>query len=245
MSNFVVDIDSSEVREFTKKLREMHRSNMPIVVRNTLNQLAFDVKKNELLKSADKQFILRNPSFFKRYSGVKKADGWNIGTMQSEVGIIPGENIAAGLLEKQEHGGTITHRAYIYMDTSRIGKNKKGKVQRQNYIGTRGILRGKSNQNRSPKAQFVANAIKALQTNNDILQEKNGKIKLMRVLSIQQNRISRKIFVKMKYIASYEKDRSVHVKARPFLKNASEITYKKAEQIFRTEIRKRFDKASI
>jgi len=245
MSNFIVDIDSSEVREFTKKLRETHRSHMPTVVRNTLNQLAFDVKKNELLKSADKEFILRSPSFFKRYSGVKKADGWDISTMQSEIGIIPGENIAAGLLEKQEHGGTVAHRAYIYMDTSRTGKNKKGKVQKQNYIGTRGILRGFPNKKRSEKAQFVANAIKALQTDNDILQEKDGRIKLMRVLSIQQNRVSKKIFVKMKYIASYQKERSVHVKARPFLRKASEITYRKTDKIFRTEIRKRFDKASL
>jgi hypothetical protein len=229
MSEFL-QIDNREVKQFTNRLREMHRSNLPIVVRQTLNDLAFDTKKNTLLLSAGKEFTLRKPSFFRKYSGVQKANGWNINQMHSEIGIIPGDSKAAKQLTKQEYGGTIPNRSYIYMNTARIGGSKSKLVRKQNYIGTKGIVKG--TKNRGKKSQLIADAAIGFRENKMILE--NGT--LFQVKSFANGRF------KLVPIASYKKDRSVTVQARPFMRIASEMSYTKQEYFFVRNAKKRLEK---
>ena len=65
-------LDTSQVKRFADKLRTMHRSNMPIAVRQTLNDAAFDVMKNTLPMIWKDDFIVRNKSFYVHIQELKK-----------------------------------------------------------------------------------------------------------------------------------------------------------------------------
>ncbi|MDD5013669.1 MAG: hypothetical protein PHW73_01025 [Atribacterota bacterium] len=243
---FELSINNKEVENFTNKLREMHRSNLPIVVRQTLNDMAFDVKNNTLMKNADKQFIIRNPGFFKKHSGVKKADGWDINKMQSEVGIIAGSNIAAQQLTRQEFGGTIGKRSFIYMNAARVSGVKNKMVRRQNYLKSREFIKGEPSRSRSDKSQFVARAIVAKRTKKLMLEDSKSGQTLFDVKDVKfsgKGGRNRKVFVRLIPLADYEQNRSVHLKARPFLGPASMQSFAKCTQYYITNAKKRFEKA--
>lgn len=222
-------IDNTEVVRFADKLRTMHRSDLPIVVRQTLNDLAFDVKKTTLLKSADNEFILRNPSFFKRNSGVKKATGFDIDKMSSEVGILKNDSKAAQQLTKQEYGGKISNRPYIYMNQARTSGSKSKMVRRVNYLNTKGIIKGGKS--------FIGSAYKAKKENKNLLWKTKSGETLMSINSISNSK------VKATPIADYEKNRSVTISARPFLKPATMNSFKKREYFFIRNAKKRFERA--
>src|SRR5687767_16018423 len=84
-----LNINSDAVVKHTNTLEKMHRSAMPLAIRNTLNSVAFDVKKNTMPASAEREFVTRAPNFFKANSRVEMARGWNVDSMQSVVGFIP------------------------------------------------------------------------------------------------------------------------------------------------------------
>jgi len=235
-------IDNTEVKRFTEQLRNMHRSNLPIVIRQTLNDMAFDVKKNTLLKFADKEFILRNPAFFKRYSGVDKANGWDINKMQSQVGITPKESTAARQLTKQEFGGTIPKRSMIYMNQARTGGSKSKRVRKQNYIGTKGIVKGKPSSGRTRKSNFVAQSIVAFRENKYLLWNKKTLFDIKSV-NFSGTGKNRGVKVDATPIADYEKNRSVNFEASPFVRPASEYTFKKQTGFYVKNAKKRFEKA--
>lgn len=235
----ILNVNNTEVKRFSDRLRKMHKSDMPLAVRGTLNDLAFDVKKNTLLPGADKFFILRNPSFFKRYSGVQKATGFNINSMRSEVGIIPGSSTAARQLTRQEYGGTIPKRSMIYINTARVGGSKSKIVRKSNYMNAKKIVRGQPNRVRSKKSQFVADAFVANKYNLFLLTENT----LFDVKGIKFGKgKTRKVFVRLNPIADYEKNRSVSVKSTYFLRKASQVTYQKQTSFFLNNAKRRFQK---
>jgi hypothetical protein len=241
-----LSIDNREVEQYTKKLRALHRSNLPIAVRQTLNDLAFDVKQVTLMRNADKQFIMRNPGFFKRHSGVKKADGWDINNMRSEVGIIPGESIAATQLTKQEFGGAIGKRSFIYMNAARISAAKNKMVRRQNYLNKKEFIKGTPSRSRSDKSQFIARAIVAKKTNKLLLEDSTSGQTAFEVRDIKfsgKGGRNRKVFVRLNPLADYERNRSISLKARPFLYPASLQSFAKGMYFFIKNAKKRFEKA--
>lgn len=239
-----IDINNIEVKRFSDRLRQMHRSNLPIVVRQTLNDMAFDVKQHTLLKSADKAFILRNPGFFKKHSGVKKAVGWDVNSMESIVGIEPKGIKAAEQLTKQEFGGTISNRSAIYMKSARVSGSNAKKVRRQNYLGTKGIVRGRPSAGRTRKSNFVAAAYMAQKEGKFLLWEgsKNETIFDIKSVGFTGKGRHRSAKINAVAIADYEKNRSVNLQARPFLKPASLLSYQKANTFFAQNAKKRFEK---
>lgn len=242
--SFTLNMDNSQVKAYTKKLQQMHRSNFPIVVRQTLNDLAFDVKQKELLKHADKEFILRSPTFFKKFSGVKKAVGFDLNSMHSEVGIIKsasqGGEVAANLT-KQEFGGSMKGEA-IYLDAARVSRSKGKKVRTANVLN-KSYVNGPTSKARGRKAQFVANAIVALRENKYLkMQTKKGGEALFDVKTISQNVKSRKIDIKLTPIASYEKGRRINIPKNPFLYPASLSAYQKQGYFFIRNAEKRLNK---
>lgn len=248
--SFTLNMDNSQVKAYTNKLQQMHRSNFPIAVRQTLNDLAFDVKQKELLRYADKEFILRNPNFFKRFSGVKKAVGFDLKSMNSEVGIIKstaqgGE--AAANLTKQEYGGSISDRSMIYMNQSRISGSKTKRVKKANYLGSKGLVGGKPLKGygmRTRKSNFVAAAYVAIRENKNVLWETKSGFTLYSVssLSFSGTGKNRNVKVNATPLASYEKNRSVRIMAHPFLKPASLAAYQKQGYFFIKNAEKRLNK---
>ena len=72
--NIQVNVDSAKLSVFTQQLRKMHRKELPLAIRNTLTDVAVETKKN-IPNSAKRKFTVRNPGFFKAFTGFEKATG--------------------------------------------------------------------------------------------------------------------------------------------------------------------------
>lgn len=240
----MLNINDDQVVKFTNNLEKLHRSDLPIAVRSTLNDMAFDVKQVELLRSAEDHFILRKPSFFKKHSGVKKAEGFDMDKMNSQVGIMPKGSLAAENLETQEKGGIIKNRSSIYMDTARTSQNKSKTVRRANYLQNQGLVGGAQNKRRSRKSASVASAVVAKRTNKLWLYVTGveGTYLKVRSISFSGTGMNRKVKLRLIPIASYQRNRSVNVKPRPFLEDASEAELNKVYDIFITNAARRMRK---
>lgn len=152
---YQINIDTKEISKLTATLRDMHRSAYPVAVRQTLNDLAFDVKQKQLDATAKQLFTIRNPKMIKAFSKVVKATGFDAGSMVAEVGML---NKGAGkTFDKQEIGGSYEHEN-IPLVGARSGGNTKGKVKKVNWVNIGRLDRSKANRNRSKKSQFVADA---------------------------------------------------------------------------------------
>lgn len=134
MAAFNVNMD--EVVELSTKLDKLHRSAFPVAVRQTLNDAAFLTKKL-VPKVAGQKFTIRQKNFFRAFSVVHKAKGFNVNRMVSVTGInaAKGSEVAEGL-EQQEKGGTIQGRKLIPHDKGRIsgsyGKKLRSKHRFRN-----------------------------------------------------------------------------------------------------------------
>lgn len=235
-------IDTSQVQQFTNKLRELHRSHFPIAIRQTLNDAAFDVLKTTLPDRFKNEFTIRNRSFLRSHSGVQKAEGWEINGMKSKVGITPNGSESAENLSKQEYGGS-ERRPFIYMDQARISKSKLKLVRRQNYFQGKRLIHGTPNRKRSIKSQQVADAYMAIKLGALVLKNsKSGQV-LMQVDSISQHVKSRRITIKEHPIASYQRGRNINIKPLHFLQRASETSARKMPHFFIKNAKRRIEKA--
>ncbi len=130
MATVNLNINSSGIRNHILTLQSLGKSAFPVVVRQTLDSAAFDVKQDTMPKEA-KRFEQRKPTFFKANSAVAKAQGMDINTMESRVGFKPKPNDKSHSvedLEQQERGGDIHNRAFIAMPLARRGGTMKGQV---------------------------------------------------------------------------------------------------------------------
>ena len=79
-----LNIKSDAIVKHVNTLEKMHKSALPLVIRQTLNSAAFDVKKVTMPKEASANFDKRNPNFFKANSKVDQAKGFNISSIRSK-----------------------------------------------------------------------------------------------------------------------------------------------------------------
>ena len=130
------DIDNHAVKNFTDDLRKMKNKSFPWVVRNTLNDLALDVKQRTMPKHAQQEFTNRTKTFFKSQSSVNYARGNNINRMRSEIGFTnwKTKTDAVSNLEQQEHGGVIDDRDFLPMNQARISNSLNRMVRGKNRI---------------------------------------------------------------------------------------------------------------
>jgi hypothetical protein len=134
MANIRFNVNTDATIALTAKLERLNRSAFPNAVRSTLNDAAFHMKKKEILKSAKLNMTVRNRGLFKKFTGVQKATGYNLNSMQAVVGFVPKEGVKGGKvpegMEKNEVGGTDNTGA-MYVPTSRqqnrYDKNKLAK----------------------------------------------------------------------------------------------------------------------
>jgi hypothetical protein len=135
------DINTSEFIKLSAKLGKLHRSALPVAVRGTLNDAAFESKK--LIPAiASRKFITRKKSFFRAFSIVDKARGFNVGTMKATVGVNPskGSKIAEGL-SKQEKGGNIESGKLIPHDKGRISGSHSKVIRKTHRLSSIKIAR--------------------------------------------------------------------------------------------------------
>ena len=241
-----LDINTSATIKFTKQLEKMRKFDLPIAVRATLNDAAFDVKTKTMPKAA-KEFKQRQPNFFKANSRWEAADGFNISNMRSAVGFYENKlkdkatNYAVKDLEQQEMGGVIKGKSFIAMKKARTGKglvraNDRIKALRANAISA---IKTKG----TKKQKFIRSAFAALKTGKLVLGNKwKGSRTLSRIDSISMNLKSRKLEIKRTPLYTYRKGGTITVAGTNFMKRASHESGLKMEMFYVKNAEKRIAK---
>ena len=256
MNNVVVD--TKEIELFASKLKTLPKQAFPSAVRNTLNSLAFDVKQRSLPISARKNFVNRSPNFFKANSAVKKANGFNVQTMHSIVGMSEDKlknkstNYAVKDLEQQEHGGVIKKKSFIAMKQARTGNSNNKKVRQNASMQTINgkTITGMSSRigkgGNNKKQQFIRAAIYARTKEDGLVlgnKTKGGGQTLFRVDRFDHNVKTRKARFKFTPLYNVKNGRTVKIeKPTNFMEQAKYHTMKKVEKIFKENSEFQFQK---
>ena len=165
-----LNVNTKATIVLTVKLERLRSSAFPSAVRSTLNDGAFEMKKTNIGESARKNMTVRNPTVFKKFTGVKKATGFNINTMNSEVGFIPkdglkGSKVPTGM-ESNEVGG-VDQTGFMYMQKTRTsGSRSRGLVRRNARYNKAKILkvgRASNIKTKSKQSRFIVSAIESVE----------------------------------------------------------------------------------
>lgn len=228
MARGFLNINAHEVVLHTQRLEKLHRSALPLAVRDTLNGLAFKTKTETMPREAQRAFIQRTRNFFKYNSRVKRATGWNINEMRAVFGFINGDKWQAVKdLETQEHGGRIGGRSFIPLKGARTGKKHNRLVSRKFRLGkisnavSVNDVRGKSYKQRVVKAAVEATEGGYVITENTLYKVKRLKRK------------GRNTQLKLMPLYSYKSNRSANIrKPKKFMQKANKETMKDLEKLY-------------
>lgn len=211
------NINDHDLIEYTRKLDKLHRSALPVTIRQTLNDVAFEAKKIDIPNEFNDEFIVRRPTFIKSHSFANKsANTFNINEMESSAGIIKGKSLAGDQLKKQEEGGFIINRAIPTLETR--GNDRRRRQQARYYYrkykniptGHNPSQKGKRVKQR-PKKTFIKTKDRVMMV------EKGGE-----------------------WTTLYYIDRDVVIKKNAFIVPAGVRTSKKIARLYGQRARKRF-----
>lgn len=243
-----LNINTDALVAFTNRLEKLHRSDLPIAIRNTLTKAAFLTKKESLLKIVKSTFVNRNKTFFRSKSRFKAAQGFNVNQMKATIGMVDirrgGGDHAVRDLEEQEHGGTIGGRSFIPTDKARVGGNNSRNVSPRNRIGRinlSNVIRTRRSKGQGRSQKFVKAAILAKNKFGNrafILTRKM----LFRIDSLK---IGKKLSLKVTPLYSFVKARNVKVEATGFMRRSSMIQANKLDIFYKNEAEKRIKKAKL
>jgi hypothetical protein len=229
----MMTVDTKEIVKLTAQLTSVHRAAFPNTVRFTLSDLAFDVKKNTLLPAlSQSEMIIRSPQFFKRYSGARKAIGWDINAMQSQVGMMPSGGVTKAVtrLKQQEEGGTLPDRSFIPDIKVRTGANQRGRVRRSGYMNRLSLVGHISRGNKPGLIRTV--------TGTRISGGGSGKGNviiygsvLYEIQGFKRIRQSDTIKLHLKKLYAYRKDREIHLKPQRFMQRSALQSGQKLQEL--------------
>lgn len=228
-----VVIDTSAVKEHVLRLKAINRSALPVAVRQALNSAAYDVKTNTMPKSSE-VFVHRKPTFFKASSKVVPARGFDINSMQAEVGFLPkmdAKDTSVQDLAAQEDGGTISGRSFIPLKDDRVGNSWTGNVRRQGRwraVESK-IIDSKDSSATNAAGRFRSTAYYGGVGSLVIASKENGKGNRM-VYRIDA--LGRKM--KLKALFALKAGRKVNPEATHFMRRASIQSGTRIEQYFIT-----------
>jgi len=203
----VFNIGSDALVRFTNKLEKMKKSDLPVVVRQTLNKAAVDMRVKSLPKTYDKAFIKRDKNFLKSRARFKLAKGLTISSMKSEVGLLRDGTPATKGLAKQETGGTLNKKTFIANDQARTGKSHTKKIARKSRLSN---IRGLKKVRPNDKRGFMREAKRV---------GSGGHVLYGNTLFVINS--SKKQKIRAKPLYSVKKGRAVNVKPRPFMRPAA------------------------
>lgn len=229
-------VDTKNWGAYKKDLDKISRGAYPFSVRQTLNEAAFDMKKNELHKSAKKNFDhTRNSSFFKKFSYVHKAKGFDINTMVSAVVMrdlgVKSAKEAVKNTPKHHYGGTVTGGTQ-YLNDTRISKNYGKLVRRPNYLGKQSILNDR-------KSKWIVKVNKAFKEKKSFWHTTNKGTFLIRPRIVKRTK-TRGLRIKTDLLM--RERTSIILEKNKFIKEAAETVEKRIPGLFKKEFKKRLDK---
>lgn len=235
--NAELNINTDAVVRFTAKLEKLHRSDLPIAIRNSLNNAAFDVKKNTMPELAKSNFEHRRENFFKATSKVQMAQGFDIKSMKAMVGFV-GNQQAVQDLEQQEHGGRIGGRSFISMDSARTGKSKSRSVRPMNQISKiKNIVNTRKSKGATDAIRF-ASSVRVAGVGGYVLADYKGKRILWRINSLQRTAAGYKLTA----LYSFDQGRDVSVSPTHFMQTASLKSAKNLEKYYIAQAKIRVQK---
>lgn len=233
-----LNVNTDAVVAFTNKLEKLHRSAFPVAVRQTLNAAAFDAKQVTIQQEAKDAFVQRRPSFFRAATRVNQAAGFDISSMQSMVGF-HGSSQAVEDMEQQERGGKIEGRSFIPMRPARVSNSDTKSVRANARISRLKIVSTSDTTGKNEGQKFIKSVLFA-GVGGLVLSQWNGKSYLWKVNNIKRDDKGK---FDITPLYTYDKGRSVAVKATGFMKQASEASAAKMEKFFIQAAEKQFAKA--
>lgn len=236
MPKDALTIDLKQVNKMAFQLRRMHRSAMPNVVRDTLNDTAFYAKKEQLKKTTGKIFTKRDKNFFKRFSGVKKAVGYDLRAMSSELGMSD-ETVASQNLKQQNNRGKIKKRAFMPLKAARTGGNNSRKISSANRLSKVNIVNSDRFKRGNKKSRIFKAVYAGRGTKKMVLHDGM----LYKPKNIREGRKGLKF--KLTPMYTYKKGRSIYVKKTSFLdKTALEARRVEQNRAFERNFKKQIKK---
>lgn len=247
MPTFNVNTDA--LVSLTNKLEKLHRSDLPIAIRNTLTKAAVLTKKESLPKSSGDAFINRNKTFFKAKSKFLPAKGFDVNQMKATIGMVDrrrdSDDHAVRNLEQQEHGGTIGGRAFIPTDRARVGGGREKNVAPRNRIGRisiRNVVRSRLSKGKTKEQRFIKSVTLAKNRFGARAHVLTRNM-LFRVDSLGFNRKARGLKLKVTPLYTYKRNRSIKVSASNFMRRATLVQAKKLGVFYKNEAEKRIKRA--
>jgi hypothetical protein len=207
MANEIVfNVNTDACVVLVNKIEQLHKSALPLAIRGTLNSAAFDVKQRTLDESATQHFMRRSPTFFKRFSGVNRATGYNIDSMRAEVGMTAEgggasevkAQIAVANMEVQEEGGKID-KGLDYLAAARTSQSLDKTVTGKRRWQNANVVRGAFTKPGTAKSRLVAAAYVAMDTGKLQKTKINGRNFYRQVTAIAKTKKG-KVKIKSKLI---------------------------------------------
>lgn len=247
-NEIVININTDAYVVLVNKLEQLHRSALPLAIRGTLNAAAFDVKMRTLDESATQNFIRRSPTFFKRFSGVNRATGWNINSMRAEVGMTAeggaaselAARVAVANMEAQEEGGKITD-GLDYLAAARTSGSRDKTVAGKRRWKAANLVKGSFKRGGTTKSRMVAAAYIALSESKLQKIKINGRNFYRQVTSISKTSKG-KVKIKSKLIYVSRSGNIKPVEATHFSREAAERTQPLIPTYFQLQAQKQIDR---
>lgn len=242
-----LDVNTNANIILTARLERLNRSAFPSAVRSTLNDAAFAMKSTNILASAKANMTVRNPTIFKKFTGVKRAAGFNVSSMYSEVGFIPKDGISGSKvpegMEHNEVGGTDTGGA-MYLGKARTSNTLKKRVRRASRFDKSKLAKsGRSSGIKSKKEGFMSRVLASLNDDAPVFIKTSKGTFLVKVHSIESGRGDRKVDVKMDFLMRGRRKSPAKTKATHFNREAALVTARQIEVFYFKNATFQFNKA--
>jgi len=223
-----ININTTELVELTNKLEKLKRSDLPLTVRGTLNDAAFDMKTKEIEPVFKQKFITRKKTFIRSHTAFNKClNTFDLKAMYSEAGVIKGKSESGDQLINQEFGGRENKRDFIPTKQARVGNSNIKTIRKANRLNQI------KNTRYAGKHNFIKKAIEVGIGGTVVYKKWLFKIK---GLNVRNGKI------KTVPIYSVKKGRSVRIKKAPFLAPASLRTQKKLDDFYIKNAKYRINK---
>ena len=160
-----IKIKSNDIAIMANRIDRMHKSDLPIAVRSTLNNMAFRMQKTEIAKSAERTFDYKRTNVVRNLSYATKATGFDIKRMRSISGIreLPNRQRVARGLAAQEVGGRIEGKSTPKLGAR--GGSPSNKVRRANKLSSNNTINARNKR----RNKYIATAVMAKQTGSFLI----------------------------------------------------------------------------
>lgn len=236
-----LDVNTNANIILTAKLERLNKSAFPSAVRSTLNDAAFEHKRVNLPLSAKANMDVKNPSFFRKYTGVKRAAGFNVSSMYAEAGFSPSNEIKAKKalegMQKNEIGGSDDDGG-MYIGKSRTSR---GLVKKNARFKNSNVARGYKNAKRGGKSNMQRLVASKLEDKPVFINTKNGRF-LVKVRSIASGRKDKKVDIKLDFLMRHRKQHVARTKPTHFVKEAAIKTSKQIDGFYSKNATFQFNK---